>query len=38
MDAISKQDLIEQIKVLRIRVKQLEKQIEAIKEFYEEWI
>lgn len=38
MDAISKQDLIEQIKVLRIRVKQLEKQLEAIKEFYEEWI
>jgi len=38
MDAISKQDLIEEIKVLRIRIKQLEKQIEAIKEFYEEWI
>ncbi len=36
MDAISKQDLIEEIKVLRIRVKQLEKQLEAIKEFYEE--
>lgn len=36
MDAISKEDLMEQIKVLQFRIKVLEKQLEMIKEFYEE--
>lgn len=36
MDAISKEDLVEQIKELQFRIKILEKQLQLIKEFYEE--
>lgn len=36
MDAISKEDLMAQIKVLQFRIRVLEKQLEMIKEFYED--
>lgn len=36
MEEIQKEDLIQQLKELQHKVKILEKQIEMIKEFYEE--
>lgn len=36
MENIPREDLIEQIRVLQFRIKLLEKQLELIKEFYEE--
>lgn len=36
MEELSREDLIKQLEVLQFKVKMLEKQIQLIKEFYEE--